>query len=131
MTMYLEATDSEYLNMIYDGPHRPMKLSVIVRGQEEKMVDKDKNNYTPEDLSSIMKDAKVRHLLYSSLDNVISNRVIGCKTAKEIWDILEVKCQSTTVIKKNRRTILTEEYEHFDSKVDESLIEIYDKFHNC
>ncbi|XP_074352505.1 uncharacterized protein LOC141691637 [Apium graveolens] len=119
--MCLKATDPEYLSRIYDGTHRPMKLDVAVAGEEEKMVDNDKKDYSPEYLSSIMKDAKVRYILHSSLDSVMSNRVIGCKTAKEIWDTLEVKCQGTTAIKKNMRTILTQEYEHFESKSDESL----------
>ncbi|XP_074348323.1 uncharacterized protein LOC141687071 [Apium graveolens] len=92
------------------------------------MIDKDKKVYSPEDPSSIMKDAKVRHILHSILDSVMSNRVIGCKITKEIWDTLEVKCQGTTAIKKNRRTILTQAYEHFDSKFDESLTKIYDRF---
>ncbi|XP_063948067.1 uncharacterized protein LOC135152165 [Daucus carota subsp. sativus] len=50
----------------------------------------------------------------------MSNRVIGCKTAKEIWDALEIRCQGTKAIKKNKRTILTQEYEHFDSKAEDS-----------
>lgn len=41
-------------------------------------------DYTPKDKASIMKDSNVRHLLHSSLDNVMSNRVIGCKIVKEI-----------------------------------------------
>ncbi|KAL8147811.1 hypothetical protein AgCh_005211 [Apium graveolens] len=108
MAMCLKATDPEYLNRIYDGPHRPMKLAVALHIQKEKMVDKDKKNYSPEDLSSIMKDAKTRHLLHRSFDSVMFNKVIGCKPAKEIWDTLDVKCQDTTSIKKNRRTILTQ-----------------------
>ncbi|XP_074351490.1 uncharacterized protein LOC141690603 [Apium graveolens] len=107
MAMCLEATN---LSRIYDGPHKPMKLVVAVAGQEEKM------------------DAKVKHILHSSLDSVMSNRVIGCKIAKEIWDTLEVKCQGNTTIKKNRRTLLIQEYEHFDSRSDESFSEIYDRF---
>ena len=58
----------------------------------------------------------------------MSNRVIGCKTAKDIWDALETRCQGTDALKKNRRTILTQEYEHFDSKADESLTDLYDRF---
>jgi len=58
----------------------------------------------------------------------MSNSVIGCKTAKEIWDALETRCQGTDAIKKNRKTILTQEYEHFDSKADESLTDLYDRF---
>ncbi|KAK1398534.1 hypothetical protein POM88_008397 [Heracleum sosnowskyi] len=128
MTMFLEATDPEYLDRINDGPHMPTKLSPVVDGQEQKTVPKEKKDMTPEDISSIAKDAKVRHLLHSALDNVMSNRVIGCKTAKEIWDALEVRCQGTSAIKKNRKTVLTQEYEHFDSRTNETLTETYDRF---
>lgn len=128
MEMFLEATDPEYLDRIHDGPHKPTKFSVAIGEEEQKMIPKEKKDYSPEDISSISKDAKVRHLLHNALDNVMSNRIIGCKTAKEIWDALEVRCQGTKAIKKNRRTILTQEYEHFDSNTDESLTDIYDRF---
>ncbi|KAL8115083.1 hypothetical protein AgCh_021782 [Apium graveolens] len=36
--------------------------------------------------------------------------------------------EGTESIKKNRKTILTQEYEHFDSKPDESLTGLYDRF---
>ncbi|KAL8133157.1 hypothetical protein AgCh_008567 [Apium graveolens] len=128
MAMFLEATDPEYLDRINEGPHKPTKLSVVVANQPAKTIPKEKSEYKAEDISSIAKDAKVRHLLHSALDNVMSNRVIHCKTAKEIWDALETRCQGTDAIKKNKRTILTQEYEYFDSKGDESLTDLYDRF---
>ncbi|KAL8099975.1 hypothetical protein AgCh_032295 [Apium graveolens] len=106
---------------INEGPHKPTKLSVVVAGEPAKSIPKEKSDYTAEDISSIAKDAKVRHLLHSAIDNVMSNRVINCKTAKEIWDALETRCNGTDSIKKNRKTILTQEYKHFDSKSNESL----------
>ncbi|XP_017249896.1 uncharacterized protein LOC108220596 [Daucus carota subsp. sativus] len=127
MTMFLEATNPDFMDKIKDGPHVPTKLSVAV-GEDQKLIPKEKKDFTPEDIASVSKDAKVKHLLHSALDNVMANRVIGCKTAKEIWDALEVKCQGTKAIKKNRKTILTQEYEHFDSKSDESLTDVYDRF---
>ncbi|KAL8111815.1 hypothetical protein AgCh_019494 [Apium graveolens] len=128
MTMFLEATDPEYLDRIKEGPHKPTKLAVAVAGEAAKTVPKEKSDYTAKDIASIAKDAKVRHLLHSAIDNVMSNRVINCKTAKEIWDALEIRCQGTDTIKKNRKTILTQEYEHFDSKTNESLNDLYDRF---
>ncbi|KAL8101335.1 hypothetical protein AgCh_033279 [Apium graveolens] len=128
MTMFLEATDPEYLDRIKEGPHKPTKLAVAVAGEAATTVPKEKSDYTAEDIASIAKDAKVRHLLHSAIDNVMSNRVINCKTAKEIWDALETRCQGTDIIKKNRKTILTQEYEHFDSKTNESLNDLYDRF---
>ncbi|KAK1392056.1 hypothetical protein POM88_011112 [Heracleum sosnowskyi] len=58
MTMFLEATDPEYLDRINDGPHMPTKLSPVITGQEQKTVPKEKKDLTPEDISSIAKDAK-------------------------------------------------------------------------
>ncbi|KAL8104000.1 hypothetical protein AgCh_028284 [Apium graveolens] len=128
MAMFLEATDPKYLERIYDGPRKAIKLSIAVGNEPQKMIPKEKRELTTEDISSLGKDTKVRHLLHSALENVMLNRVIGCKTAKEIWDPLEVRCQGTNAIKKNRKTILTQEYEHFDSKSDESLTDTYDRF---
>ncbi|XP_074371622.1 uncharacterized protein LOC141712548 [Apium graveolens] len=128
VTMFLEATDPEYLDRINEGPHNPTKLSVVVADQPAKTIPKEKSEYTAENISSIVKDAKVMHLQHNAMDNVMSNRVIQCKTANEIWDALEIRCQRTDAIKKNRRTILTQEYEHFDSKSDESLTDLYDRF---
>ena len=53
----------------------------------------------------VLKDAKVKNILHNSLDVVLSNRVITCKTDKEIWDALKVQCQGTKAINKNRRAI--------------------------
>ena len=44
MAMFLEATDPEYLERIYEGPHKPTKLSVVVADQPAKVVPKDKVN---------------------------------------------------------------------------------------
>ncbi|KAL8092592.1 hypothetical protein AgCh_034742 [Apium graveolens] len=128
MAMFREAIDPEYLDRINEGSYKPTKLSDAIDDQPAESIPKEKGDYTAEDISSISKNARVRHLLHSAIDNVMSNRVINCKTAKEIWDALETRCQGTDAIKKNRRTILTQEYEHFDSKDDELLTNLYDWF---
>ena len=58
----------------------------------------------------------------------MSNRVIACKTYKEIWDTLEVQCQGTEAIKKNRRALLVHEYERYETNPDEVLTDSYDRF---
>ncbi|XP_074351852.1 uncharacterized protein LOC141691000 [Apium graveolens] len=89
---------------------------------------KEKLKWSDAEKVVMLKDAKVRNILHNSLDNVTSNIVITCKTAKEIWDALETQCQGMMEIKKNRRVVLMPEYEQFDAKVDESITDIYDKF---
>ena len=132
MLMFLEATDADYIDRINDGPHEPIKLvpAAVVDGVTvpEHYVAKDKFEWTSEEKADVLKDAKVKNILHNSLDEVLSNRVITCKTAKEIWDALEVQCQGTKAIKKNIRALLIQEYEHFEAKADESLTEVYDRF---
>ena len=132
MLMILEATDPDYIDRIDDGPHEPRKLVpvAVVDGITipEHYVAKDKFEWTPEEKTDVLKDAKVKNILHNSLDEVLSNRVITCRTTKEIWDALEVQCQGTKAIKKNRRALLIQEYEQFEAKADESLTEVYDRF---
>ena len=132
MLIFLEATDPDYIDRINDGPHEPRKLvpAAVVDGitVPEHYVAKDKFEWTSEEKIDVLKDAKVKNILHNSLDEVLSNRVITCKTAKEILDALEVQCQGTKAIKKNRRALLIQEYEQFEAKADESLTEVYDRF---
>ena len=130
--MFLEATDPDFIDRINDGPHEPKKLvpAAVVDGITipEHYVEKDKFEWTSQEKIDVLKNAKVKNILHNSLDEVLSNRVITCKTAKEIWDALEVQCQGTKAIKKNRRALLIQEYEQFEAKADESLTEVYDRF---
>ncbi|KAK1379053.1 hypothetical protein POM88_025797 [Heracleum sosnowskyi] len=128
MLMYLEASDPDYIDRISNGPFIPTEPVAATETTPAGLAPKKKSEWTPEDKAQIIKDAKVRNILHNGLDTVLSNRVIACKTAKEIWDALEVQCQGTEEIKKNRRGILIQEYEQFEAKHDEDIIEIYDRF---
>ncbi|XP_074351439.1 uncharacterized protein LOC141690547 [Apium graveolens] len=85
------------------------------------------HNSDPEN-TSLLKDAKIRNIMHNSLDNVMSKRMIACKTAKEIWNALETECQGKMAINKNRRVVFMQEYEQFDAKADELISDIYDRF---
>ena len=76
---------------------------------------------TREEKLEVLKDSNVKSILHNSLDSVMSNRVITGKSSKEIWDTLEVQCQGTKAIKKNRRALLVQEYERYETNPDEDL----------
>ncbi|XP_074351812.1 uncharacterized protein LOC141690957 [Apium graveolens] len=105
-----------------------MKTVALTSDVPEHYVRKEKSKWSDPGKASMLKDAKVRNILDNSLDNVMSNRVISCKTAKEIWDALETHCQGTMAIKNNRRVILVQKYEQFDVKANESITDIYNRF---
>ncbi|KAK1371594.1 hypothetical protein POM88_037686 [Heracleum sosnowskyi] len=110
MLMYLEAMDPDYLDRIRDGPYIPTRIV-------------ERTDTVPEHYV-----VKIKNILHSSLDAVMSNRVIACKSSKEIWDTLETQCQGSASVKKNRRALLIQEYEQFDARPDESLTDLYDRF---
>ena len=126
--LHLKAVDPEYLDRITDGPYIPKRLIPVTDTTAEYYVHKVKSEWTPEETNQVQKDAKVMNILHNALDSVLSNRVIACRTAKEIWDTLETQCQGTGAIKRNRRNLLVQEYEQFDAKPEESLTDLYDRF---
>ena len=56
------------------------------------------------------------------------NRISQCKTAKEIWRILEITHEGTTQVKDSKVTILENDYEMFKMKPNESIVEMFTKF---
>ena len=84
--MYFEATNPDFIDRITDGPHVPKKLVPREGTIPEHYVGKLKTEITQEEKLEIPKDAKVKNILHNSLDAIMSNRVIACKTSKEIWD---------------------------------------------
>ncbi|XP_074346295.1 uncharacterized protein LOC141685072 [Apium graveolens] len=94
----------------------------------EHYIRKEKSEWSELKKASMLEDAKIRNILHNSLDNIMSNRVIACKTAKTTWDALETQCQGTMAIKKNIRVVLVQEYEQFDANLDETITDIYNIF---
>ena len=95
MLMYLEGLDPDYIDRKNDGPYLPRKIVPKTTTEPERFVLKEKNEWSPEDKIEVLKDVKVKTILHNSLDHVMSNRVIAYKTAKKIWDALEIQCQGT------------------------------------
>ncbi|KAK1384550.1 hypothetical protein POM88_022285 [Heracleum sosnowskyi] len=128
MLMYLEAMNPEYLDRIRDGPYIPTRLVGQTDTVPKQYVVNVKSEWTPEEKDDVLRYAKIKNILHNSLDDVMSNRVIACKSAKEIWDTLETQCQGSAFVKKNRRALLSQEYEQFDARPNESLTDMYDRF---
>ena len=58
------------------------------------------------------------------------NRISQCKTAKEIWRILEITHEGTNQVKDSKVRILENDYEMFKMKPHESIVEMFTRFTN-
>ena len=95
---------------------------------EEHLVEKSKAEWTKEDKENVLKDANVINILFNSLDYVLTNYVLSCKTAIELWNRLQVHCEGTKPVKKNMKSLLIQEYEYFEARSGETLTDTYDRF---
>ena len=55
-------------------------------------------------------------------------RVSNCKSAKDMWDTLQVTHEGTTDVKRSRINTLTHEYELFRMKTNESIQDMHKRF---
>ncbi|KAL8147581.1 hypothetical protein AgCh_005049 [Apium graveolens] len=119
MTIFLEATDPEYLDRINDGPYKPTKLSGTVVDQPAKMILKEKSEYTTEDISSIAKDARVMHMLHSVIDNVILNDL---SLVDKEYDLEDSNLKFLLALPENwdlKSTTISDNYDLAETTLDE------------
>ncbi|CAL1403344.1 unnamed protein product [Linum trigynum] len=66
--------------------------------------------------------------MYCALGPEEYHRVTGCKTAKEIWDKLQIAHEGTSHVKISRINSLKQDFESFIMKPEESIKEMNDRF---
>ncbi|GKV05490.1 hypothetical protein SLEP1_g17494 [Rubroshorea leprosula] len=71
------------------GPYVPMKVV------EEREVPKEEVEWNDEDLGKIMINNKAINMLQYALNPMEFHKVSGCDTAKEMWDMLEMKSKES------------------------------------
>jgi hypothetical protein len=124
MIMYIKGQDYHVWRIIANGPHIPTKTvegAILVKLESE---------WNETDVKLIELNCKVMSTLYCTLDPIEYNRVLGCDSAKEIWDKLEVTYEGTNQVKESKMNMLVHEYELFVMKKDENISEMSTRFTN-
>ena len=62
------------------------------------------------------------------MDRTEYNRICQCKTAKEVWRILEITHEGINQVKDSKVRILVNDYEMFKMKPNESIVEMFTRF---
>lgn len=77
------------------------------------------------DLEQVAKNYRSTNLIYCGLDANEYNRITSCKTAKEIWDRLEVTCEGIAQVKETKIIISIRRYELFKMNIYKSIMECF------
>ena len=56
------------------------------------------------------------------------NRICQCKSAKEIWRLLEITHEGTNQVKESKINLLVHNYELFSMKENETIVEMITRF---
>ncbi|WVZ15722.1 hypothetical protein V8G54_013288 [Vigna mungo] len=101
-----------------NGPFEPTH---IVDG---KTILKNFSEWSQEENRQAQYDVKARNIIASALTIDEFFRISQCKSAKEMWDILEVIHEGTDEVKRARKNSLIQEYELFRMMADETIYEV-------
>ncbi|XP_073225631.1 uncharacterized protein [Cicer arietinum] len=122
MQTYLEAQGDDIWDAVENGPHIP---TTIINNKGEIKI---KNSWTDDDKRKVLFDKKAKNMLQSALEMDEFFRISHCKTAKEIWDTLEVTHEGTIEVKRSKLNTLSQEYELFGMLPGESILDLQKRF---
>ncbi|XP_073219649.1 uncharacterized protein [Cicer arietinum] len=122
MQAYLEAQGDNIWDAVENGPHIP---KTVINNKEEIKI---KNSWTDEDKRKVLFDKKAKNILQSALGIDEFLRISHFKTAKEIWDTLEVTHEGTIEVKRSKLKTLSQEYELFRMQPGESILDLQKRF---
>ena len=115
MTWFLQSTDLDVRDVIKDDPTFPSKL---VNGD---MVPKPKQEWDECDRRNFQLNAKAVYF-ECCMDRNEYSRICQCKSAKEIWRLLEITHEGTNQVKESKINLLVHSYEFFFMKENELLL---------
>ncbi|KAL5576060.1 hypothetical protein UlMin_017759 [Ulmus minor] len=119
--IFLQSMEYELWEVIEKGPYIPMNKV------EGSLVEKSKSEWNDIDKKQISINAKAMNILFCALSMEEFNRIRSCKTAKDIWNTLEVTHEGTNQVKESKISMLVHKYELFKMKHDESIKQILPK----
>nr|CAN81294.1 hypothetical protein VITISV_003263 [Vitis vinifera] len=122
MTWYLQSTDLDVWDVIENDPTFPTKLV------DEVLVPKPKQEWNELDRRNFQLNVKAIFTLQCAMDRNEYNRICQCKSAKEIWRLLEITHERTNQVKGSKINLLVHNYELFSMKETETIVEMITSF---
>jgi len=122
MQIFIESIDKGIWDAIVNGPYTP---KCIV---ENKQVDKPWIEWTDEERRRAQYDCNAKNIITSSLSTDEFFRFSQCKSAKEMWDVLEVTHEGMNEVKRARKHALIQKYVLFKMQKGESIAKVQKRF---
>ncbi|XP_058721912.1 uncharacterized protein LOC131593431 [Vicia villosa] len=123
MCVHINAIDRNIWTAIVNGP-----FQITMTNAAGAVVPKPENTWDAEDEKRYAYDWKARNILISALGVDEYYRVSHCRSAKAMWDTLQVAHEGTDDVKLARINTLTQEFELFHMEDGESIKNMQKRF---
>ena len=115
MQAWVEGIDVAVWDAIEEGPYIPMHTV------DGKVVENARKEWSLEEKSLAQFGLRAKTIIISALGNDEFPRILNCKTAKEMWDVLKVTHEGTDEVKRSKINALTREFEMFQMNPSENI----------
>ncbi|KAK1401552.1 hypothetical protein POM88_001157 [Heracleum sosnowskyi] len=132
--LFIKAANPLYLGILQNGPFVPRKEieastvdGVLVPAY---WVNKLPSQFLEPEKEKVALDDYLQLILLDALtlDKAMCGNVIGCSSAKDMWNKIELLCEGSEEVKDNQRQILISQYEAFMAKSGEDLTTMFERF---
>ena len=104
------------------GPYIPTKVV------GNTTIEKPREEWSEEEKRLVQYNLKAKNKITFALGMDKYFKVSNCKSAKDMWDTLQVTHEGTTEVKRSRINTLTHEYELFRMNPNESIQDMQKRF---
>ncbi|XP_021764897.1 uncharacterized protein LOC110729471 [Chenopodium quinoa] len=123
MEIFIQAKNYQVWRIIQVGDYEITKTNA-----NNEVIPKPMDEYEKTDFEKLEMNATSKKFLIWGLGPDEHTRVKGCKSAKEIWDLLEVTHEGTSDVKRSKIDILLSQYERFEMGNKESIKDMFTRF---
>ncbi|XP_068503977.1 uncharacterized protein [Phaseolus vulgaris] len=118
MRIFMESIDALIWEAVVNGPYVPMQIV------KDEQVEKPRSEWNDTERRKAQHDLVAKNIITSALTMDEFFRISQCKSAKEMWEVLEVTHEGTEDVKRSRKHALIQEYELFRMQPGENIADI-------
>ncbi|XP_021747150.1 uncharacterized protein LOC110713000 [Chenopodium quinoa] len=123
MEIFIKAENYQVWRVIETGD-----FEITATNDKHEVVSKSISDYDKEDYHKLELNALAIKYLHCGLGPHEHNRIMGCKSAKQIWDLLQVTHEGTNEVKRSKIDLLMSRYERFEMQSKETIEEMFTRF---
>ena len=122
MRIFMESIDALIWEAVVNGPYVPMQIV------KDEQVEKPRSEWNETERRKAQHDLVAKNIITSALTMDEFFRISQCKSAKEMWEVLEVTHEGTEDVKRSRKHALIQEYELFRMQPGENIADVQKRF---